>query len=48
MAKTEQHGTVNDLTKIQLNELIEYLKSLRDPEYEMKKTEKLNASFGHK
>ncbi|MCJ7449477.1 MAG: hypothetical protein MUO72_17510 [Bacteroidales bacterium] len=46
--KTEQHGSVNDLTKIQLNELIEYLKALRDPEYEQKSTEILHASFGHK
>jgi cytochrome c peroxidase len=45
--KTEQHGSVNDLTKIQLNELIEYLKSLRDPEYEQKKAEIQHASFGH-
>ena len=40
--------SVNDLTKIQLNELIEYLKSLRDPDYEKKKTEIQSASFGHK
>jgi cytochrome c peroxidase len=45
--KTEQHGSVNDLTKIQLNELIEYLKSLRDPEYENKKQEIHNAGLGH-
>lgn len=32
--KTEQHGAVNDLTKTELNELIDYLKALRDPEYE--------------
>lgn len=32
--KTEQHGAVNDLTKTQLNDLVEYLKSLRDVEYE--------------
>jgi YVTN family beta-propeller protein len=32
--KTEQHGIVNDLTKMDLNNLIEYLKSLRAPEYE--------------
>lgn len=43
--KTEQHGVVNDLTKIQLNELIEYLKSLRDPDYEIKKTEVQRASM---
>jgi YVTN family beta-propeller protein len=45
--KTEQHGVVNDLTKIQLNELVEYLKSLRDPEYEIKKTEVQRASVVH-
>lgn len=32
--KTEEHGAVNDYTKIDLNNLIEYLKSLRDPEYD--------------
>jgi len=47
--KTEEHGSVNDLTKIELNELIEYLKSLRDPAYENIKETKINqASFLHK
>jgi YVTN family beta-propeller protein len=46
--KTEQHGAVNDLNKIQLNELVEYLKSLRDPAYVQKGTETTRASFGHK
>jgi YVTN family beta-propeller protein len=32
--KAERHGIVNDLTKMELNYLIEYLKSLRSPEYE--------------
>lgn len=45
--KTEQHGIVNDLTKIQLNELIEYLKSLRDPAYESKKPDKKIATNSH-
>lgn len=46
--KTEEHGAVNDLTKIQLNELVEYLKSLRDPYYE-ETVNRLNyASFGNK
>jgi YVTN family beta-propeller protein len=45
--KTEQHGSVNDFTKIQLNDLIEYLKSLRDPAYEARNTQPLRASFGH-
>ena len=43
--KTEQHGAVNDLTKIQLNELIEYLKSLRDPEYEKNSNKIMKAAF---
>jgi YVTN family beta-propeller protein len=34
----DKHGFVNDMTKIQLNDLVEYLKSLRGPEYE--KTDK--------
>jgi cytochrome c peroxidase len=34
--KTEQHGAVNDLTKSQLNDLVEYLKSIRDAEYKKK------------
>jgi hypothetical protein len=29
----DRHGAVNDFTKIQLNELIEYLKALSAPEY---------------
>jgi YVTN family beta-propeller protein len=44
--KTEEHGSVNDLTKIQLNELIEYLKSLRDPEYENEENKIMKALFG--
>jgi YVTN family beta-propeller protein len=31
---TDKHGRVNDLSKIQLNDLVDYLKSLRSPEYE--------------
>ncbi len=46
--KTEQHGSVNDLTKIELNELVEYLKSLRDPEYEPNNSKILRASLRHK
>jgi cytochrome c peroxidase len=46
--KTEQHGSVNDLMKMQLNDLIEYLKSLRDPAYEKKSSEIHHASFAHK
>lgn len=32
--KTDKHGVVNDLNKNQLNDLVEYLKSLRSPAYE--------------
>jgi YVTN family beta-propeller protein len=32
--KNDKHGVVNDMSKIQLNDLIEYLKSLRSPQYE--------------
>ena len=32
--KNDKHGVVNDMTKNQLNDLIDYLKSLRAPEYE--------------
>lgn len=32
----DKHGAVNDFTKIQLNELIEYLKALSAPEYHAK------------
>jgi hypothetical protein len=41
--KTEKHGVVNDLTKIQLNNLIDYLKSLRAPQYEYIDSKKVNA-----
>lgn len=33
-APTEMHGRVNDLSKNQLNDLVDYLKSLRSPLYE--------------
>jgi YVTN family beta-propeller protein len=36
--QTDKHGKVNDLTKIQLNDLVEFLKSLRAPRYEKKST----------
>lgn len=43
--KTEMHGAVNDLTKMDLNDLIEFLKTLRDPAYERSGNIKLNASI---
>ena len=42
---TDKHGQVNDLAKDQLNDLIEYLKSLRAPEYETKSSQMQQASF---
>ncbi len=44
--KDERHGVVNDLTKMQLNYLIEYLKSLRAPYYEEQNIKTYNASIG--
>lgn len=43
--RTEKHGIVNDLSKIQLNDLVEYLKSLRDPEYEKRSVKKETSSL---
>jgi cytochrome c peroxidase len=34
---SDKHGRVGDLTKAELNDLVEYLKSLRAPEYEHRK-----------
>lgn len=45
--KEEKHGAVNDLTKIELNELIEYLRSLRDPRFEVSGNNSLKASVGN-
>jgi cytochrome c peroxidase len=42
--KNERHGEVNDLTKMELNYLVEYLKSLRAPEYEKHQNIKGNQS----
>jgi len=41
----DNHGVVNDFTKIQLNELIEYLRSLRGPEYYMEDNKTLQAKI---
>jgi YVTN family beta-propeller protein len=45
--KTDKHGYVNDLTKNQLNDLVEYLKSLRSPDYETGSTNIQKASINH-
>jgi YVTN family beta-propeller protein len=42
---TDKHGQVNDLAKDQLNDLIDYLKSLKAPEYETKSSQVQKASF---
>lgn len=44
-AHKDTHGRVNDLTKIELNELIEYLKSLGDPEYYREEEKVLKAKL---
>ena len=41
----DTHGVVNDFTKIQLNELIEYLKSIRGPEYYQEDKKVLHAQI---
>jgi len=43
--KDDKHGLVGDMTKNELNDLVEYLKSLRSPDYEKKYSEIHNASF---
>lgn len=41
----DKHGVANDMTKIQLNELIEYLKSLSAPEFYQEETKELKAKI---
>jgi len=41
---TDKHGQVNDISKNQLNDLVDYLKSLRAPLYERKDSKLLHAS----
>lgn len=43
--KDDKHGHVNDLTKMQLNDLVDYLKSLRSPEYKNNIMKEQNSSF---
>jgi YVTN family beta-propeller protein len=43
--KEDKHGVVNDMTKNQLNDLVEYLKSLRSPIYETKNEKVHTASL---
>ncbi len=41
----DKHGVANDLTKIELNQLVEYLKTLSGPEYYKDPKEKYQAKF---
>jgi YVTN family beta-propeller protein len=41
--KEDKHGIVNDMTKNQLNDLVDYLKSLRAPIYDNNVSKKLHA-----
>ena len=41
---TDKHGQVNDISKNQLNDLVDYLKSLRAPLYERKDSKSFHAS----
>jgi len=41
--KEDKHGFVNDMSKNQLNDLVDYLKSLRAPEYDHKKMKRQHA-----
>jgi YVTN family beta-propeller protein len=43
--QTEKHGVINDLLKEQLNDMIEYLRSIRDPRYENPAAQVEHASF---
>jgi YVTN family beta-propeller protein len=43
--KEDKHGMANDMTKNQLNDLVEYLKSLRSPVYENNSKKIHQASF---
>ena len=43
--KDDKHGLTGDMTKIDLNDLVEYLKSLRGPAYEIKDSRIQRASF---
>jgi len=45
--KDDKHGLVGDMSKNQLNDLIEYLKSLRSPDYEKQITKNLKESASH-
>ena len=41
----DKHGYVNDMSKMQLNDLVDYLKSLRGPEYDQRDSNIQQASY---
>ena len=43
--KDDKHGLVSDMSKNQLNDLIDYLKSLRAPQYDIKDSTIHQVSF---
>lgn len=43
----DRHGLAGDMTKNQLNDLVEYLKSLRSPDYERESAKKYKAVAAH-
>ena len=44
----DQHGVANDMTKDQLNDLVEYLKSIGDAKYYLEEAERYKASITKK
>jgi len=45
---SDQHGVANDMTKNELNDLVEYLKSIRDASYYTEEAASLEASLSKK
>jgi YVTN family beta-propeller protein len=45
--QTDQHGIINDLSKNQLNDMMDYLKSLRDPLYDQKTKKEQHTQTEH-
>lgn len=45
--QSDKHGVANDMSKNQLNDMIEYLKSLRSPDYEKQISKKRKNSATH-
>jgi cytochrome c peroxidase len=47
-AHHDEHGAANDMMKDQLNDLVEYLKSLRDAKYYMEEAKTYKATINPK